>query len=161
MTTTRANVATPPVITVRPDGLGYRYCRHFPRVGPHDSDYELTREGAVWRARQHLRAVYGINATTSPDVIARATEIVAPRLSFPSEAARLVAELDLKGLLAGGFPREDTTAAADVAAVVRWRQVATPPGCYTAADYERAAADLAAELDAAGLLVAPFTQTTL
>jgi hypothetical protein len=140
-------------IAIDRDGLGARWnCHDCRRRG----GYELGTAGAVWTAKEHLWMTHRIRHRTDPAEIELATLITAEGLLTPSKAGEVVAELDRIGLLVGGFPPGDTTPVDKFISVVRWRSPKTPDGCYTTADYERAARALAEALDAAGLLVKPL-----
>ncbi len=141
-------------ITIDPDGLGARWnCHDCRRTG----GYELGTGGAVWTAKEHLWMAHRIRHRTDPAEIELAARIVADGLLIPAKAGEVVAELDRIGLLVGGFPPGDMTPVDKVVSIARWRNPKTPDGCYTSADYERAARDLAEALDAAGLLVKPHS----
>ncbi len=141
-------------ITIDRDGLGARWnCHDCRRTG----GYEVGTASAVWTAKEHLSMTHQVRHHTDPNEVELATLITAEGLLTPSKAGEVVAELDRLGLLIGGFPPGDMAPVDKVVSIVRWRSPKTPAGCYTAADYERAARDLAEALDAAGLLVKPHT----
>ncbi len=139
-------------ITIDSDGLGARWnCRDCRRTG----GYDLTRQMSAYHAEDHLRLAHRQTARISQDDVDAAAAVIAERLFIPSEAGRVAKELAGHRLLVGGFPPGDKTPVELITSIVTWRSPKTPAGCYTAADYERAARDLAEALDAAGLLVKP------
>lgn len=141
--------ATTHQITIESDGLDHRCHCHECRRGWSDP----ARQASVSHAKEHLLLTHRTTWHRPDGVFAQAVAVVKDRLAIPEHAKRLVQELDACGLLAGGFPPRHGSAADVVAAIVRWRSPKAPDGCYTDADYEQAARDLAEALDAEGLLV--------
>lgn len=144
--------ATTHTITIEPDGAGSRYHCHDCRRG-FDA---MATPTAVAYAKEHLLLTHRVVYTRPQGEFGDARRIIADHLSTPGNAANVTKELDAHGLLAGGFPPRYTSAADEVAAIVRWRSLKTPAGCYADDDFEKAARDLAGALDAAGLLAAPY-----